>query len=89
MLDRQQAEAAAEALLAEHRVRHAKDGRDVSRARRLAVQRRAGGWGLVGLAVGALAGHLAFGGWPAGGFVGFALGAVAGRWIAGRSATAT
>jgi hypothetical protein len=50
------------------------------------VQRRAGAWGLGGLMLGALLGHVVFNSWAPSAIVGFGLFAAIGRWGGGRRA---
>ena len=86
MLDRKQAEAAAEALMSKPQAAQDVARHDAVMARRVAIQRRTGGWGLAGMLVGSVIGHFAFGAWFPSAMVGFAVGAIIGRWVIGRQA---
>ena len=86
-MDQKQADAIAKALMAEElSTRAAADKKRFAAQERLALQRCAAGFGLAGMALGALAGYFAFGQWFPSGLVGFGIGAVAGRWLMGRQA---
>lgn len=86
MLDRKQAETAAEILMSKPQAAQDAARRDHVIARRAAMQRRAGTWGLAGMLCGSAIGHFAFGTWFPSAMVGFAVGAVIGRWGIGRQA---
>ena len=86
MLDRKQAEAAAEVLMSKPQAAQDAARRDAIMSRRVATQRRAGAWGLAGMLSGSAIGYFAFGTWFPSAMVGFAVGAVVGRWVIGRQA---
>ena len=86
MLDRKQAEAAAEVLMSRPQAAQDAARHDAVMARRVATQRRSGAWGLVGMLSGSAIGHFAFGTWFPSAMVGFAVGAVVGRWVIGHRA---
>ena len=86
MLNRKQAEAAADVLMSRPRAAQEGATRDAAMARRVAIQRRSGGWALVGMLCGSAIGHYAFGAWFPSAMVGFAVGAIVGRWVIGRQA---
>lgn len=85
MLNPNQADAAAEALMLERRAAQAAAAeKRQAAAGRLAARHRRAGWILAGMGIGALIGHFAFGNWLPAAFVGFGLGALAGRLPASR-----
>ncbi|MBW7902717.1 MAG: hypothetical protein H3C26_14645 [Rhodocyclaceae bacterium] len=85
MLNPNQADAAAEALMLERRAAQATAAEKRQAATgQLAARHRRAGWILAGMGIGALIGHFAFGNWLPAAFVGFGLGALVGRLPASR-----
>ena len=81
-MDKQQAEAIADALLLEKQVAQEEAVRRKALAeQRRQMQRRVGGWGLVGLGAGSIFGHFVFEAVFPTGMIGLGLGMVAGRLI--------
>lgn len=80
-MDKEQAEAAAESLLAPHREQQERArAQEQQRRERLKAQRRHAAYALVGFIAGAVAGHLLTGSlWP-GCLGGLAVGVLAGMW---------
>ena len=87
MRNPEQIEAAAEVLMSEQRAAQAfAVEKERTSEQRLVAQRRAAGWGLGGMAIGALIGHVVFVHWFAAALVGLGAGMVLGRWVLGRKA---
>lgn len=87
MLDRDQADAAAKAVMAPHL-----DGQKdrqleaAERVRHQEANRRAARWGVAFALIGCVIGQLLSGRWFLGFIIGFGLGSVVGRWFVGRRA---
>ncbi len=80
-MDKQQAETAAEALIAPHRVSQASIQQQQERASKLRAQRYRGAGALIGFTVGAIGGFVVFDGiWPTA-IVACAVGAIAGMFV--------